>query len=866
MSRLCKNTMSMSSNHLHHQHHFSLLPKRIVCLETPGESLIPVEAETSEDDTPQKLADLSTEVVEGVEVQKSEEKAELVRQMREERKALQKQAEVSKKYRDFVDRYGRAIGIDDLLDIASEEEAAFFEEFQQGNRAVELARILASTGVVEHARRDMQFMEQLKEEGIRTNSRQLGMLQSCLKKAGKNLTFQGRPLRETGFAWCLHFLQQLPESQQQLTNAILYLNSMGTETSPSAIEELFHQTISFMQEMKKVTPREFDLPFGDVLRTQTLLQEVLRNETRSKYFNAESPVAWLEWVQENIGIPMKPTELQELIQETANGKMESPKTRGGFNVLENIIQQKKQRDWVNETRELNDMAPLGPLPYRRIKETLQLSESLNAAFSKAETAALFEAESASEWMQNMQDIAFRELLPGQIKLLVQMVVEQVITSPSTADEWDKLGPFLEDATQWDITSETIRIVVKELNKKHWMNMNGKEMKITQEVLNSTEYSSLRLKTSSSHKQIWSIIEATCPIEIREGGQSIYMDDMYNFLKDPSLPLVLAFAKEETDIPLQELLVIGRTAYFQGRKLPISREERKEVVRDVEWMKAFFGQLNIIKDRPVVLIANNEVYVAPLHEKESPDHDGDQFRFANARKRINLERSSSTLTTLLLQGENGTEKEELSPQEDEELRIAKTVEVYLKNVEDEMINSPPGTTFYFDGHGMPEAFYIDVQNSIGVEQMASLLRKRYKKWPPPQGGIDILIFGSCYSSNYIRNLSQHLEGESMNAIAIATSEYGYVGFGTTMNKSEKAKKSPFQKYPISNDAFLNTIFTFEDLEQLNINKLLEYQNNQHERGQIQNNYSIFMLGKTGLLQFGMNEEQNPLHELAQQENV
>ncbi len=240
--------------------------------------------------------------------------------------------------------------------------------------------------------------------------------------------------------------------------------------------------------------------------------------------------------------------------------------------------------------------------------------------------------------------------------------------------------------------------------------------------------------------------------------------------------------------LQMRAMIARNLYFQNLEVN-EANVKKEFLRIVETREKY-STLKVFKGRNVLHAAHTELI------RDVKKLDGKLFTDEQYQE---WEKASEDPHRF---GKKGTQ-DAIKKQQDGEgtyemLRPAKNLEALQKAKEDilqKIKTMGPPSTFIFDGHGGPDAWYLsdgtvsgtakagtvnetDTTVKISVEELAQALVERAKKFPQLRTNDpskkDIFIFACCYNTNFIRSLYMQM-GDAPKPIALGASEYGQYGY-------------------------------------------------------------------------------------------
>lgn len=226
--------------------------------------------------------------------------------------------------------------------------------------------------------------------------------------------------------------------------------------------------------------------------------------------------------------------------------------------------------------------------------------------------------------------------------------------------------------------------------------------------------------------------------------------------------------------VQMKAIIARNLYFQNLTVTEANVKREEA--RVEAARSAYRGVKLFAGRKVLHVAHSEKWKDGSH------------RFGTDAVRDAIQAQAGKDAYKLIRPENT--KESLKKAKEEILvRIAKT---------------QPPFTMIFEGHGSPSAIYLfdgehlgdqktrETSNTIKitVDELAAALLLRAELFFPEVGDPDparkdILVFGSCFNTNFIRGLHERLRGVP-KPIVLGSSEFGQYGYSDKKN----AFGSPF----------------------------------------------------------------------------
>jgi hypothetical protein len=237
-----------------------------------------------------------------------------------------------------------------------------------------------------------------------------------------------------------------------------------------------------------------------------------------------------------------------------------------------------------------------------------------------------------------------------------------------------------------------------------------------------------------------------------------------FGADPSLPICLKVYKNMEKKDVEEALRFGRTLYYQGIKILPDKVPLEKMMKNYKEGQASADKIKIFEGRNVVFVANGEMR-------------WDGKAFADESKQKDLKGSI---------GAKGT-KSFYSPSDQPTFDELKKVK---EDVLEAVITTPPPMTFFFDGHGGPDALYInngqlvggelvrnDDMDTISFKELAVAITKRKEKFSGDALDKDIYINAGCFNHTFIRNLYAEIKVlGGVAPITIGEAEYGQVGSG------------------------------------------------------------------------------------------
>lgn len=281
-----------------------------------------------------------------------------------------------------------------------------------------------------------------------------------------------------------------------------------------------------------------------------------------------------------------------------------------------------------------------------------------------------------------------------------------------------------------------------------------------------------------------------------------------FWEDPALEGMLQVKAEwiKKDHPLMKEVIqsggeelamaqmramIARNLFF--RKVPITELTAKEEFGRVVEARERYKDMNLFKDRNVLLAAHEEnLKDMPGKGAETKKwfevESGDSHVFAKKALQEAMKKQVGAKGDLQVVR---PESEGTKPEEHmKRLREAKA------DILNKIKNTPPPFTFVFDGHGGPDSLFlshgqiegfrpgqgaeqakvIEMRNTIKIsaEELAAALKMRQEKFAEqyaasPQNK-DVLVLACCFNANFIRNVYDKM-GTATKPIAVGQSEYG-----------------------------------------------------------------------------------------------
>lgn len=251
--------------------------------------------------------------------------------------------------------------------------------------------------------------------------------------------------------------------------------------------------------------------------------------------------------------------------------------------------------------------------------------------------------------------------------------------------------------------------------------------------------------------------------------------------DPAHMPSMSYA-EGSDVEQQMMVMIARNLYFQNKAVT-PETVMAETKRILDTRKRY-ADVPLFAGRNVLHVAHGEKIedqvdfyskkpLSDAYKREIEKKSGDPYRFGGRN-----------LQEAIKKQQNGRGNYSfLRPEARGEALDTKT-----KTLQAIRTLAPPAT-FFFDGHGGPDAFYLtdgssdfkDVSEktvSISVREMADAFAERARNFPELKdedpGKKDICIFYSCYSSTFVHAFYERLEGLPKPA-TIAAAEYGQFSY-------------------------------------------------------------------------------------------
>lgn len=280
--------------------------------------------------------------------------------------------------------------------------------------------------------------------------------------------------------------------------------------------------------------------------------------------------------------------------------------------------------------------------------------------------------------------------------------------------------------------------------------------------------------------------------VRSHSLTVTFENLQYFLKDQTLPLSLQVYRvlQNNDVALA--LKIGRNLFYQGF---ISVPEKSVLEQKIQELQAFQTEtdnIEIFKGRNVVLVRNRELWGEDSSiQGLAPEVIGKR-RFGSPEMADALERAAGSDGSFVVEG--------LSDEKPTAEQLLALKEKILERIR----TTRPPMTFYFDGHGGPDALYFNnggiqgdrpsgtITDYLTSDEIAQAIAYRVKKFPDQKDQLahDIYIFSSCYNHNFIRAVyEKNQQFSGVQPITIGNSEYGQFGFNSS-SFSESVSHSVF----------------------------------------------------------------------------
>ena len=245
-------------------------------------------------------------------------------------------------------------------------------------------------------------------------------------------------------------------------------------------------------------------------------------------------------------------------------------------------------------------------------------------------------------------------------------------------------------------------------------------------------------------------------------------------------------------------IISRNLYFQGKEVN-EKSVREEVQRIIN-TRELYENINIFKDRNVVIVAHSE-------KEASEERFGKPALIARIKK-------DTPKTTSLLRPENKKES------------LKKTKEKILATIR----NTKQPFTFLFDGHGSEDAMYLSDGNikketeedkfeetknteKITITEFFKAYKDRQEAFgddtKTPQTK-DIFLNGGCLSANFIRQFYRLCENAGIQKpIFAGEAEYGQYAYSEGNSRSNGYENN-----------FYNQIFDGEQAQSATLGNLIK----------------------------------------------
>ncbi|MFC1616541.1 hypothetical protein ACFL21_05340, partial [Patescibacteria group bacterium] len=263
----------------------------------------------------------------------------------------------------------------------------------------------------------------------------------------------------------------------------------------------------------------------------------------------------------------------------------------------------------------------------------------------------------------------------------------------------------------------------------------------------------------------------------EDGEIEYINLLF---EDPALAISVEFLKTFNDEALA--FKTGRNFYLNGGTLDEAKELSKEEIfkleEDIEDLREEYGDVEIFKDRNVVLFRNPEKW----------DNGADRFFPWIMQSGF---QTSMGLTLVDHMDEDEMEKrfQVYGPEEgasDEETLEAK--EDFLKSIAE----TEPPLFMGFSGHGEANSLSLENDSSVVITptDLAEAIVEREKNFPGKEDELskDIYFFSACFNFNFILNTLEEIDRlGGICPIMMGESEYGKVSYSHTDISDESIYK-------------------------------------------------------------------------------
>jgi len=261
------------------------------------------------------------------------------------------------------------------------------------------------------------------------------------------------------------------------------------------------------------------------------------------------------------------------------------------------------------------------------------------------------------------------------------------------------------------------------------------------------------------------------------------------------------------------VIAGRNMWAKGlRADDVNLQTMKDTLEELDTLRVERANTIVLGEgRHVTVIANEEsvyqykarfVSLKELHnilEAEKLLHEGKEIeavksvlaevkvidRFAKESFLNAIKGSGSKLTSVIKPDSYLNLKE---------LKLKDNYEEHLRKMQDQALQmiatEPPPHTFFFDGHGGANAFWLfqgqfgkeKAQSSkepaaLHYEKLAKALKERYENFKdqPEKLAKDVFWFSACFSNDLVRNVDRELTTTPYRPIFVAVAETGQPGY-------------------------------------------------------------------------------------------
>lgn len=283
----------------------------------------------------------------------------------------------------------------------------------------------------------------------------------------------------------------------------------------------------------------------------------------------------------------------------------------------------------------------------------------------------------------------------------------------------------------------------------------------------------------------------------EKGEPLRQEE--NFWEDPALQELLLIdldwiPEADPSARVNLMIMVARNLYW--KKIEVHEDSVKDELLKIRDMREKWKDAALFTGRNVILASHLENY------------DPKEFYYVKNKNRFGRKGLVDSIRKDQgpgLRFDHFEAEDNFESLKDKKEKILSSIETY-----------PEPMTFFFDGHGGPDALYLsdgeikgttregkDLPNEtettikITFVELGNALKKRWENTPHKYA--DILILHACYAHDFFRNLYEYLAKSNTPApIGVCASEYGQYSFdNATSYRGADFYDALFKHTPSSN---------------------------------------------------------------------